>query len=241
MTENTAQIPGWFGKIPALGDFASRRLPQTFINLWDQWLQESIAASRQQLGEKWLDTYLNSPIWRFVVMPGLCGPKAWTGIIMPSVDKVGRYFPFTIAHSVEAHSDFLTAIFKAQHWFDAIEQIALSALDIEFSLDNLEQGLAAHAFPAHYSEHEKNPAAKQLAERWLSPQAQNDLQLPNLEGMSKLIHCASLDLFAMSGAGRSIWWRNQSNYGALASGPVKWRDVAGLPQAPQYSLMLQGG
>ncbi|HET8707468.1 MAG TPA: type VI secretion system-associated protein TagF, partial [Pseudomonadales bacterium] len=217
------------------------RLPQNFLQLWDHWLQDSVAASRAQLGDKWLDIYLNSPIWRFVLMPGVCGPKAWTGVIMPSVDKVGRYFPFTIAHSVEAHSDFLVAIFRAQHWFDEIEQIALSALDVEFSLDNLEQALAAHTFPAHYSEHEKNPAAKQLAERWLLSQSQTDLQLPSLDGMAKLIQHASLDLFAMRGAGRSIWWRNQSNYGAVANGPVKWRDVEGLPSCSLYGAMLQGG
>jgi len=241
VSEYNAQVPGWFGKIPALGDFASRRLPTTFIQPWDQWLQQSVAASQAQLGERWLDCYLNSPIWRFVLMPGLCGNKAWTGMLMPSVDKVGRYFPFTIAHSVEAHSDFLVAIFKAQHWFEAIEQIALSALDVHYSLDNLEQALAAHGFPAHYSEHEKNPAAQQLAVSWNAPTLRHDLQLPTLDGMARLVQHAALDLFAMQGAGRSIWWRNQSNYSNVANGPVKWRDVLGLPPPDDYITLLQGG
>lgn len=240
MSDNHAYIPGWFGKIPALGDFASRRLPQNFISLWDSWLQHSIATSQTQLGDKWLDIYLNSPIWRFILMPGLCGPKAWTGIIMPSVDKVGRYFPITIALSVEAHSDFLVTIFKANHWFDSIEQIALASLDVEFSMENLEQGLALHIFPAHYSDHEKNPAAKQLAELWQTAAQENSLQLPALEGMSKLIHTASLDLFSLMGAGKTIWWRNLSSYGSLTNGPVKWRNFMGLPAPNHFIEMLAG-
>ena len=31
-------VPGWFGKLPGLGDFASRRLPDTFVAAWDRWL-----------------------------------------------------------------------------------------------------------------------------------------------------------------------------------------------------------
>ena len=49
---------GWYGKIPSLGDFVSRRLPASFIDIWDTWLQKAMATSREQLGEHWLDLYL---------------------------------------------------------------------------------------------------------------------------------------------------------------------------------------
>ena len=29
---------GWYGKLPASGDFATRRLPPSFIEPWDAWL-----------------------------------------------------------------------------------------------------------------------------------------------------------------------------------------------------------
>src|SRR5512139_3843786 len=90
-------MPGWYGKIPNLGDFASRRLPSRFIVAWDDWLQRALASSRAQLGGQWLDLYLTSPVWRFLLMPGVCGSAAWAGVLMPSVDRVGRYFPLTIA------------------------------------------------------------------------------------------------------------------------------------------------
>src|SRR5262249_53859270 len=79
-------IPGWYGKLPNIGDFASRRLESQFISAWDAWLQEVIQATRGDLGESWLDCYLTMPIWRFLLLPGLVGPSGWAGVLMPSVD-----------------------------------------------------------------------------------------------------------------------------------------------------------
>src|SRR5438105_12091900 len=95
--EPNSLIPGWYGKIPSLGDFASRRLPQPFISAWDAWLQHAMAASRADLGQRWLDVYLLSPIWRFALFPDVVGQMGWAGLLMPSVDKVGRHFPLTLA------------------------------------------------------------------------------------------------------------------------------------------------
>ena len=88
---------GFYGKLPMVGDFVSRRLPNDFISSWDSWLQSAIAASREELGDDWLKNYLTSPIWRFLLSPGLCGNQAVAGIMMPSVDRVGRYYPLTVA------------------------------------------------------------------------------------------------------------------------------------------------
>ena len=97
----TEECAGFYGKIPSLGDFVSRRLPRRFITPWETWLQEAMANSRQQLGDSWLDNYLTSPMWRFALTPGICGESGWAGIIMPSVDRVGRYYPFTLATRLE--------------------------------------------------------------------------------------------------------------------------------------------
>ena len=95
-------IPGFYGKLPILGDFLSRRLPAGFVQTWDTWLQEALSTSKQQLSAEWLESYLYSPIWRFILSAGACGPTAWAGILLPSVDKVNRCFPFTIAVSIDA-------------------------------------------------------------------------------------------------------------------------------------------
>ena len=122
-------MAGFFGKIPSHGDFVTRDLPRSFLDVWDMWLQSCIAESKAQLGDGWLNVYLTSPIWRFGLMPGICGPQAAAGILMPSVDRVGRYFPLTIATSQAGEVNPLQLPGAADRWFDAAEAIALRALD----------------------------------------------------------------------------------------------------------------
>lgn len=122
-------VQGFFGKIPNHGDFVRRNLPRAFVDPWDEWLQRAVAASKTEMGEAWLNTYLTSPVWRFVLQPGVCGDDGWAGILMPSVDRVGRYFPLTVAASLgEAVQPFDLAA-RAGSWFDAAENVALQVLE----------------------------------------------------------------------------------------------------------------
>jgi len=135
---NPAGAPGWFGKLPALGDFASRRLPEGFVRRWDRWLQRGLALARAQQGTAWLDGYLVAPIHRFWIAPRVLGHTGWAGLLMPSVDRVGRHFPFTLAQPVDA----LPAALAARDGFRALEAVARQVLDVAFTLDDLERALA---------------------------------------------------------------------------------------------------
>ncbi|HET7594953.1 MAG TPA: type VI secretion system-associated protein TagF [Stellaceae bacterium] len=138
---------GFFGKLPARGDFVTRRLTRDFTDPWDGWLQDAIAMSTQQLGEEWLDTYLTAPIWRFLISPGICGPLPMLGVMMPSVDRVGRYFPLTLAVTVADCMTPAKAMLTAGAWFDEVEQLALSALEDDADLDRIDQQAEAIAPP----------------------------------------------------------------------------------------------
>src|SRR5262249_51991550 len=87
---------GFYGKLPCRGDFLQRRAPQDFVDVWDAWLQEGLHESRQRLQEAWLNTYLTGRVWRFVLSAGVCGSGVYAGVLVPSVDRVGRYFPLTL-------------------------------------------------------------------------------------------------------------------------------------------------
>ena len=132
-----AQTIGLFGKLPAHGDFVHRNLPTNLINIWDEWLQQFIAGSQEQLGDAWLDIYLTSPIWRFVLSPGVIDERIWLGIIMPSVDRVGRYFPFSVIMPITAQHNPLMVINTYAEWFESVEQSALLALDGQCGIDSL--------------------------------------------------------------------------------------------------------
>jgi type VI secretion system protein ImpM len=121
--------PGWYGKMPAAGDFIARRLSASFSEPWDRWLQGAMAVSRERLGEGWHDAFLSMPVWRFVLGPGVVSRDAWAGLMVPSVDSVGRLFPLTVASALPPESlDAVGTLLAATSWFEDIEAIALSAL-----------------------------------------------------------------------------------------------------------------
>lgn len=146
----------WYGKLPGLGDFASRRLPSAFVREWDEWLQHGLACAHAQLGDDaWLARYLVAPIRRFWLAPQLLGEAAWTGLLMPSVDRVGRHFPLTLA--VPGAS--LAQAIAAHEWFAQLDATARRVLDTEYTVEAFEEALAAfEALPP-----EADGASAQLA------------------------------------------------------------------------------
>jgi type VI secretion system protein ImpM len=133
---------GFFGKLPARGDFVRRDLPQDFVDAWDAWLAAGIAASRAQLGTEWLPAFLEAPIWNFTLAPGIAGGGV-AGIFLPSVDRAGRYFPLTLAAGTP-HAPFLIA---APDWFAALAAAGVSALSEEASLEAFEATVSALPSP----------------------------------------------------------------------------------------------
>ncbi len=232
-------VPGWYGKMPAMGDFLSRRLPTEFIQFWDNWLQNSIINSRAHLGSSWLNIYLNCPIWRFILMPQVYNQDIWTGILMPSVDKVGRYFPFTIAIQLEASPGILSTIINAQNWFNDIEQLALRSLDADFSPEKLDQNLIKHPFPLL----EINPSHTSIQEFTLWWKSDSNLQYESSDKMPQLvIEDFSLFFslimehqFTQSGTQKSLWW-----YKSLVSKATHLKCFSGLPKPDHFITLLKG-
>jgi type VI secretion system protein ImpM len=143
------RVPGLYGKVPARGDFLSRRLDSEFIGAWDAWLQQVMSQSREALGARWLECFLSAPVWRFVVPPGMFSKAGWVGLLLPSVDRVGRYFPLTIAAPVhEENIDVPATLSRALGWLDSIDALALEALRPTLDFDAFDRRLAALAMSA---------------------------------------------------------------------------------------------
>ena len=119
---------GLFGKLPARGDFVRAGLPGSFIEPWDAWLQRALDAARRTMGERWLPAWLDAPVWRFSLAPWVCGQGAVLGLMVPSVDRVGRYFPLTLAAVYsEGHAAPGGAVGDA--WLDVCEAAGRAALE----------------------------------------------------------------------------------------------------------------
>ncbi|OUL99132.1 type VI secretion system-associated protein TagF [Variovorax sp. JS1663] len=134
--EGSTLAPGWFGKLPGMGDFAQRRMPTEFRDLWDRWLQGGLGRMRARHLD-WTERYLRAPLWCFVLGEGVIGGRSWLGVMMPSVDGVGRYFPFTLAAELVSSRTALEGevLARTQRWWTLAAQAALEGL--EHDLDAL--------------------------------------------------------------------------------------------------------
>ena len=169
---------GWYGKIPQSGDFIVRRLPASFREPWDRWLQAAMAGSRERLGEDWRDAYLSMPVWRFTLAPGVVSTQGWAGLMVPSADSVGRYFPLTVASALPATLDPVGTLLAAAAWLDALEAIALSALDPRTEAAAIDAAILQQPFhaqaaaPSRPQAHWVAPGTSAPRAAWLAPESE---------------------------------------------------------------------
>ncbi|RWC46578.1 MAG: type VI secretion system-associated protein TagF [Mesorhizobium sp.] len=129
-------LPGFYGKMPATGDFVTRRLPGDFVRIWDRWLAQHIVPL---IG---LESWPRTTALRFLAGPASF--SASTGIILQSADRVGRQFPLSIiAQLAEAPVELA----YAEAWFVGIEDVAFAAQHGELTPDELEAALAGLSVP----------------------------------------------------------------------------------------------
>ena len=221
-------VCGWFGKMPALGDFSARRLPPEFVQRCDEWLSRGLQTSRHQLGERWLDTYLRAPVWRFAWSPGIVGPQWWMGVMMPSVDNVGRYFPLIVAQPSACPPDAGSDQAALQRWLDHVAHAAMATLQPGGSVDAFEASLAqAPAWQA------QPPQGLPTLQRLVGRDRYHAGAHPSLAHWLETVANAALHQQVQ---GQSLWWlpeRSASGGGSLSLGP-------GLPGADHFIDLLQG-
>ncbi|USJ00427.1 type VI secretion system-associated protein TagF [Xanthomonas prunicola] len=144
--------PGFYGKLPAVGDFVHRRLPETFVDPWHVAMQGLLSAAAATI----TTPEQHAPVWRFVLMPGLAGTAAWVGAMRASVDRVDRVFPLVIAAPLSASdADGTTAAvvptdLYLPSWLDAADAV-LCNIGAERQQDGawLERACVALAQHAH--------------------------------------------------------------------------------------------
>jgi len=133
----STQVPGWFGKLPGSGDFAARRLPESTRLQLDGWLQAGLQRLRERHSD-WTTRYLESPLWCFLLGENIVGPARWLGVLMPSVDAVGRYFPLIVVTPCELGDKPLST-----PWFSRVSAAALEGLEQDLDAARFDTALAA--------------------------------------------------------------------------------------------------
>ena len=149
-----AHMPAWFGKLPGMGDFAQRRMDERFMAVWDAWLQRGLLQLRSA-HDDWLVHYLKGPICFFALGAGVAGARPWLGVLVPSVDSVGRYFPLTLVTELVPQprvvQDGDTGWMR--HWWGLGGQAALLALEGDMNSVGFEEVLHKLFMPAPQTSH----------------------------------------------------------------------------------------
>ena len=91
--------------------------------------------------KRWVESWLDAPVWRFALPPGLCGRLGVLGVWMPSVDKAGRYYPLTLA--AVAPFDWTGRLDAMESFLDAAEAAGRDALEYDLTQDTLTARLTA--------------------------------------------------------------------------------------------------
>mgnify|MGYP006271923623 FL=1 len=227
LTGSTAS--GCYGKIPTLGDFVHRGLGRRQIEAWDEWLQGCMAESRQALGDDWLDLYLEAPVWYFAAGPGNIDQNTWIGVLIPSVDRVGRYFPFSIVRDFGAASP-LDAMRRARDWYVEAERLALDCLDEQFQPGDLEPRLGRMPQPAP-------GALDSPEERDSVPENPTGrvYMLGNSPSTNEVLSTIADDTLLQLYPGYSVWWTAGST-----AVPAALLVASAMPDHAAFSAMLDG-
>jgi len=95
----------WGGKLPSYGDFLWSHQRGPVRNMLEEWLQTGMLQGRSQYGNAW-DTQLSQgPIWNMLWPSKVSGADSLVvGCLAPSVDRVGRRYPFVVAYVFPAAS-----------------------------------------------------------------------------------------------------------------------------------------
>lgn len=130
----------WFGKLPCIGDFCSFNMSATLLSRLDDWLSSAMQEGETIYGATWMQAYFQTPIHGFVWHENTLPTPDHTaaiGVMMPSVDKAGRAFPFILLKQMPTAQLMRLSQPALTEWFTLAHALCADALDGEWSLDKL--------------------------------------------------------------------------------------------------------
>ena len=192
----------------------------------------SMAAFCDYDRDGWLDVYLSAPVMRFAWAPGVADAQHWWfGLLMPSCDNVGRYFPLLIAHPRTRPPLDRIALDHLESWFDHLAKAAAHTLGDQASIESFERALS-----------DAPPWPTPSARTWLPPRAMPDsppsterYQLGRHATLNQWLYSMAIDDLHVRFSGCTIWWR-RSAVGQESIASV----VRGLPDPSAFAQMLSG-
>ena len=226
--DDLEDVAAWYGKVASLGDFVQRRVPPECLQRLDGWLSTAMRDGREQLGERWLDVYLTAPVLRFAWAPGVIDSRWWFGLLMPSCDNVGRYFPLVIVQPRARAPEDRIALDHLELWYEHLAHAAMHTLsEGTDALETLEAALReAPPWPT------PGRGSTVTASETLHG---DHLGLAPAATLQQWLHGLALRDLQRRLAGCTVWWRvSEGSSGDSVD------IVQGLPDGAGFAALLSG-
>jgi type VI secretion system protein ImpM len=134
---------GWYGKVPAAGDFVHRHLPRELIAWWDKWLQTGLAGLHLGRDDAAARGFAAAPLWNFAIPAGPGIGLVQFGAIASSRDRVGRAYPLCITLYLPVDHYHARMLERAGDYYRRLGASLLMAVRHGCSLEQLDHGLEA--------------------------------------------------------------------------------------------------
>lgn len=136
---------GFFGKLPSEADFVGHGLSEPTVAALDQWCRECLLNAGHTIGQHWRSAWMVAPVWHFALPPGACGPHALLGAWLPSMDRVGRCYPFMVC----AQAPDLARLLDGGTWLERAAEAAIRSVVEDAATTTLRQILDEPAPSRH--------------------------------------------------------------------------------------------
>ena len=220
---------GFYGKLPFYADFLHLSNNEKLVEEWEKWAQQTLHKSQQIHGKDyWLEQYVKSPVWQFMLTPGVINDSAYIGVMIPSVDSVGRYYPFMFYIKVVSNDLSSLLVADLSSWLAEIQDYILQILELDtYSFEELKRGIID--ISNKYIDNNDSSDVKQIQEDYSTI----------VFSHSKYHHQQTLTqlqfITMLSCHNQSIWWCDETDT-MKANSAV----ITGMPSARVYLAMLNG-
>ncbi len=168
----------------------------------------------------------------------MCGAAAVAGILVPSVDRVGRYFPLTLVWATPPTLSTLEIALGYRTGFEHAERLVLDTLAAEqFEFSDFDRNVMDLACDLEKPSGENTLRLTQSSAATLAAVPLRRPRYVPLRDAAALA-APSLQLYGQlldASGGTAFWWTD----GSAAVAP-SWLMTHGLPDSVQYSAMLDG-
>jgi type VI secretion system protein ImpM len=219
----------WYGKLPSIGDFVGRRMPHALATDWDYWLRSGLDQLRGEAAEGWTQRFIHSPIWFFVTPARVTGVPA-CGVIAPSVDRVGRFYPLTVMSLASAQQQAMAEPATLARYLVGVHAAVVDARRLPLSPDELDARLAA--LPSPFADRSAAPLTPLIADILADLEAASETagQAPQVA-----LPGAELRSVLARGTDTSVWWVSPT-----AQWPFQELSSSGALHRPLFLRLFQG-